>query len=101
MMKMMNLMSVNVLQGNRATYTGEHTEAYRSAAASLSCMCCSHYAKQERPRGEMYTQGVLEDFLEEVISQPHFGLMNLEFIMHDRRKGIPVRGRSFQSKKMA
>lgn len=54
----------------------------------------------KRPSSDICTRGVLEDFLEEVISKLGFGWMNLKFIMHDREKGIPVRGNSVQSTMM-
>lgn len=94
-----SFMSVSVLQRNRANCTCEDTEAYSSDAVYLSLTCGSHSAIQERPRSYMCIHREFWKTSWRRCSKLRFGLMNLEFIIHDRGKQILSEAAAFQSKK--
>lgn len=90
---------VSVLQRNRANYICESTEAYRSDAGYPNLTCGSHSAIWEKPRGYKYIHREFWKTSWRRCSKLRFGLMNLEFIIHDRGKGILSEAAALQSKR--
>lgn len=55
---------------------------------------------KKRPSSFTGVSGILEDVLEEAISKLRLRWVDADFILHDREKGIPVRGGRVQSRMM-